>query len=216
MQPIKECSDLKDILTSLFALSATIAQALFSLGYPGVLIALMIEGAGIPFPGDAFLVFYGFAAAEGKMHFALVWMIAIIGYLIGTTSVFLLCRSLGDQLIEQLGKYNLMSPRNVRQATGMMNRYSLLVLAPGRLLPGIRAIGSYAAGISHIDFSRFLLYTSIGAAMWSLLWISVGFWFGENMSIVMHTVQTSFVYITLGILLIIAGFWFIRRRFYRA
>ncbi len=199
-------------MKSILDLLGAIAQALLSLGYPGILIATIIEGIGIPFPGDAFLVFYGFAAAEEKMSFGAVWIISIAGYLIGTTIVYLLSRHLGDKLLLYLGKFSMMNQRNVRHATGMMNRYSLWILAPGRLLPGVRAIGSYAAGISHIDLSRFLIYTSIGAAMWSLLWISLGYWFGENMNFIIHTVQTSFVYITLGLLAIALGFWLIRRR----
>lgn len=192
-----------------------IAQAILALGYPGILIALLIEGVGIPFPGDAFLVLYGFAAANGKMYFPLVWLIATIGYFAGTTCAFLLARQVGDRLLDKLYRFNFVNTDGVRNATSMMSRYSLFLLAPGRLLPGVRAIASYAAGVSQVDLSRFLAYTCIGSAMWTLLWLSLGYWFGENMNLIIRTAQTSLGYISLGMLACLLGYWLIRKKFRR-
>ncbi len=202
-------------MNEILAFFATIAEVILSLGYPGILIALLIEGIGIPFPGDAFLIFYGFSAASGKIQVAPAWIIAMVGYFAGTTCAFLIARRLGDKLLNNLEHFRFLNSVNVRAATNMMSRYRLLLLAPGRLLPGIRAIASYAAGISQVDFPHFLVYTCIGSGMWTSLWFTLGYWFGENMNEILHTAQTSLTYVSLGILALLIGLWFIRKRFGR-
>ena len=190
----------------------SLGHIIVSLGYPGILIALIIEGLGLPFPGDAFLVFYGFYASQGKLNLIGVLVIGISGYLVGSTIAFILSQSWGHTLVTRLEGFGIINRASMTRTTNLIDKYGAILLIPGRFLPGIRSISSYAAGICRMDFYPFLIYTTISACMWCSLWVFLGYWFGENVKLVLHTVQSSLLYITLGVVIVGASVWFIRRK----
>lgn len=189
-----------------------LARAVISLGYPGVCIGLIIEGLGLPFPGDALLAFYGFAAAEGQFHVVGVVIGGIAGYITGAVAVYGLSRLYGERLRRRLERWPLFNQRSMMRATRLIDRYGPLLLLPGRFLPGVRSVSSYVAGIGGMALRPFLIYTVIGASIWCTTWVLVGYWFGEHMGAVVQVMQSSLAYI-LGIAMItVATVWLIRRR----
>src|SRR6516162_7772586 len=63
---------------------ATLQNALSTLGYPAVALFIMIESAGIPFPGETMLLLASFyAAVDQKLQIPLVIACAALGAIIG-------------------------------------------------------------------------------------------------------------------------------------
>jgi membrane protein DedA with SNARE-associated domain len=192
----------------------SIAGAVLTMGYVGVLIALVIEGLGLPFPGDVMMAFYGFAAARGDLHLAGVFLYSMIGYLIGTTMAYVVSRRYGREWLARAARRMLISERNMMRTTSLMERYGPWLLVPGRFLPGVRSVSSYVAGVGDMDFRDFLLYTGIGASLWCAVWISVGYWCGDHLDAVIHAVQSGLAYLTGAVLVGLLAFWIYRRRFH--
>ena len=87
-----------------------------------------------------------------------------------------------------------------------------------RLLPAIRQLISLPAGISKMPFSKFTLFTGLGAGIWSIVLIGVGFYFGSlsvNMSYAelvhkgKNLISDHFIWILVFILLLICIYAFI-------
>ncbi len=189
-----------------------IADSVLSLGYVGVYLALVLEGLGLPFPGDVAMAFYGFAAARGNVHLGAVMVCSLAGYMTGSTIAFAVSRKFGGHWLDNMSHRLLLNQRSMMSTSGLIHRYGAWLLIPGRFLPGVRSVSSYVAGISRMDFQAFLLYTGIGSALWCAGWVALGFWFGEHLTEVLHVVQSSLAYLLGGVLVAVLCFLLYRRK----
>lgn len=187
----------------------SLAQTVIAIGYIGTFFALFVEGLGLPFPGDAVMAFYGFAVAEGRFNLWGVIAISVLGYVCGTSICYVISRKYGPKL---LNRFQFLSHGNMMRTTSMIDRFGPLLLIPGRFLPGVRTFSSYAAGMYRMEIRAFLTYTVIGVALWCSAWVMLGFWFGENMKVIMQSVQSWLGYFTLGTITLATIYWLIRKR----
>ncbi len=188
-----------------------LTNGVLSLGYVGVYLALLVEGLGLPFPGDAVMGLYGVAAAEGLFHPLGVGIVGTLGYLNGALIGYGLARLFGSPWLNRLEHWALFNRSSMMRTTRMMDRYGPLLLIPGRFLPGIRSVSSYAAGLMGMALGRFLLYTGMGVVLWVALWLSLGYWFGEHLQVVLRWMQSSMGYIALLMGLTALAAWGVTR-----
>ncbi|SIT05591.1 DedA family protein [Alicyclobacillus vulcanalis] len=190
----------------------SINAGLLLLGYPGTYAAMVMEGLGLPFPGDVFLAFYGYAISLGTMRAPTVFSLSALGYFTGVTIVFLLTRRFQTLFLNPLYRLHLLNETRLKHTGGLMDRYAWLVLVPGRFLPGIRSLSTYAAALSDMPYATFALYSIVGSMVWCGAWLAFGYWFGENMDEMMKHVQAGLSWITVGIALCAILYWVWRQR----
>jgi membrane protein DedA with SNARE-associated domain len=75
-----------------------------------------------------------------------------------------------------------------------------------RLVPGIRSLISIPAGIDKINLAAFLLYTAVGAALWTALLAYAGYLPGGSFSKVEQYLNPA-SYVVLGVLVM----WYVVR-----
>jgi membrane-associated protein len=64
-----------------------------------------------------------------------------------------------------------------------------------RFLPIVRTFAPFVAGVSSMEYSKFVWYNVLGAAIWTVLFIGVGFCFGT-----LPVIQENFSLAVLGII----------------
>src|SRR5579875_1717576 len=188
-----------------------VTAGLVYLGYPGVFVAMVMEGLGLPFPGDVFLAFYGYSVAEHSMHGITVCCFGTLGYFTGVSIVFLLTRRFEKVLLRPLYQMRLLNEARLQNTGGLMDRYAALVLIPGRFLPGIRSLSTYAAALSTMPYASFALYSIVGSIVWCGAWLGLGYWFGENVDAMMKHVQTTLMWVTIILVAGAIAYWLLRK-----
>ncbi len=137
-----------------------------SLGLAGVLVMTMTSGI-IGVPGsEPTMLFAGFDVYEG--HQSLIGIIAagVVGDVLGATIAYSIGFWGRRELLERHGAKIHMSAERLERPSRWFERYGSPVIFVSRLLPGVRAVFPYAAGVSQMRFSGFLLFTVLGSIVW--------------------------------------------------
>lgn len=190
-----------------------LSDKLIALGYPAMFLGLVLEGMGIPFPGEAALTFFGFAAAEHRFTLWLVVLLCSAGYLTGACTAYALSRGFGQSFTDGLLHIRLVSPAGMARTAHLLDKYGAFLLIPGRFLPGIRSLSAYVAGLGNMAFVTFLMYTICGSILWCTTWILLGFWLGDNIQTFMQDAQTFLLHAGIVTICVAPPLFWIHRRY---
>jgi len=190
-------------------ISSWIMGVISSLGYGGVVLLMAIESANIPLPSEVIMPFAGFLVAQGSLNLWLVGLAGAVGCTIGSIFSYWLGKLGGRPLVEKYGKYILISHHDLDLADQWFKKRGEITVFFGRLLPVIRTFISFPAGISEMNFGRFVLYSFLGSLPWSLFLAYIGLKLGENWE-KLRTYFHGLDWVILG-LIVIGIVWYIRR-----
>ncbi len=159
-----------------------IAWCLRHLNYWVITLLMAIESSFIPFPSEVVVPPAAYLAASGsELNVFLVVLCATLGAIVGALANYFLARYLGRPIVyrfanSRLGHMCLIDEQKVRVAEEYFDRHGALGTFVGRLVPAVRQLISIPAGLSRMSLPRFVLYTSLGAALWNAILAAVGYY----------------------------------------
>jgi len=178
-------------------------------GYWGVGGLMAIESACIPLPSEVIMPFAGFLAAGGIFSLWGVALAGAVGCVIGSVIAYAVGAWGGRGLIEQYGKYILISRHDLELADNFFNKYGSAAIFFSRLLPVVRTFISLPAGIARMNFSKFVIYTFLGSLPWCYALAYIGFKLGEHWNTLgayFHKFDAA-----IGVVILIGVVWYVRR-----
>jgi membrane protein DedA with SNARE-associated domain len=142
-------------------------------GYLALFVATMASTTGIPV-GSELAILYAGALASGEvvtgshdhLHLSLVILVAIAGEVCGSVLGYIIGLLGGRPLVNRLGRYVLIAPRDLERAEGWFARHGDGAVFFGRFVPLLRSFISLAAGVTEMDFVRFLAFSIPACAIW--------------------------------------------------
>lgn len=136
----------------------------------------------LPFlPGDSLLFIGGAFCATGEMNLGLLVVLLLVAAIAGNTVNYMVGRAIGPRvfnshipLLERfLDRAALQKTHNFYEKHGGKT----IVLA--RFIPVVRTFAPFVAGASEMTVSRFQLFNILGALLWVLLLVLLGYFFGN-------------------------------------
>lgn len=158
-----------------------LVQLVNTTGYLGVFVATVAESFFAPIPSEIILPTAGLAAhdAGGITALLLVCIVAALGNFVGTLPFYLISffgsKSILPKLINRWGAYLLLSNEDLRKAERLFSKRGEVMVFFSRLIPGIRSLIAFPAGIAKMPFIRYTLFTLFGSFLWNLLLAGVGY-----------------------------------------
>lgn len=193
-----------------------ILQVVERLGYIGVLVLIALENLIPPIPSEVVLPLAGVVAGQGKLTFVGVLITASAGSLLGALILYAIGWRVGDKRLREFGKKHRWVPfaseDDLDRAHDWFERHGGSTIFFGRLIPFIRSGISLPAGFTGMPILRFIVYTTVGSAIWNGLLIGAGWWLGARWEIA-RQYTSYFEYIVIGILgiLVARSLWKRRR-----
>jgi membrane protein DedA with SNARE-associated domain len=151
-----------------------------STGYLGLFFAMFIEGIITPIPSEAIVPFAGYLASIGQLNIVLVILIASVGATCGSTVSYGLARLLGRPFVLRFGKYIGINENSIKKADKWFAKYGKWGALFGPMLPGVRSIISYPAGLTKMDLRKYLPSFFIGALVWNTVLTLIGYNLGAS------------------------------------
>ncbi len=160
-----------------------------SVGYVGVFVAMVIESTLLPLPSEIILPMAGWMVWDTTRLEPLThahwnfWIVVVVGVAANTTgSIFgyVLGARLGRPFLDRWGRYLLIRKHEVEQAEQFFARWGSPTAFISRLLPGVRSVISFIAGVSHMPIGKFIVYSTLGAIPWTIALVYAGTVLGAN------------------------------------
>jgi membrane protein DedA with SNARE-associated domain len=165
-------------------LAQWLVDNILEMGYMGIFLLMMIESSFIPFPSELVLIPAGYLAQQGEMNVFLIFLASLAGSIVGAFINYFLAYFVGRELLMRYGKYIFISNSAMEKMERFFNAHGPISTFTGRLIPGIRQLISLPAGISRMALMPFTLYTALGAGIWSIVLITLGYVLGEKKDLI--------------------------------
>lgn len=155
---------------------------LSSWGYLALFGVAALAALGIPVGSEVAIGYAGVLArgqiASGHhvhLQLTLVVIIATLGEVTGSSIGYAIGRFGGRRLIDRIGKYVLLTRRDLDRAQTWFARRGEPLVFFGRFVPFVRSFVSIAAGIGEMAPMKFVAFTLASCAIWCGGIASIGF-----------------------------------------
>jgi membrane protein DedA with SNARE-associated domain len=136
------------------------------LGYAGTAL-LNVSSAIIAVPGtEATMLFSGFNVYQHHLTLLGIILFGVLGDIVGALIAYAIGFYGLHELLDRPGSPFHISHRRLELAHRWFDRYGAPVLLVSRLIPLLRSIFPYAAGISRVELWRFVPFTAVGSVIW--------------------------------------------------
>jgi len=189
-----------------------------AIGWPGVVLLMVIESACIPLPSELIMPFAGWMLIAdkglGAGYLVLAGLCGAVGNVIGSLIAYWVGAKGGLPFLRRYGKYLLISQHEIDVAEHWFEKYGEGITFFSRLLPLVRTFISFPSGIARMNIWKFVLYSFLGAFIWSTGLASGGYLLGQNWERIREAMRPYDIPILVVCILLIVLFifWHWRRR----
>ncbi len=149
-------------------------------GYLGLFFAMFVEGIITPIPSEAIIPFAGYLASTGRLNIFLLILIASIGATCGSSVSYSLARWLGRPFILRYGKYIGINENSIKRADRWFAKRGAWGALFGPMIPGVRSIISYPAGLTRMGLKKYLPLFFCGSLVWNTVLSLIGYNLGAR------------------------------------
>lgn len=164
-----------------------ITQIMNQFGYVGVFLLILVENIFPPIPSEVILTFGGFATTlqDSKLSVLGVIITSTIGSVVGALVLYKVGTLINVKKIDKWLELKWVKrlgfkKKEVDKTVKFFEKYETLAVLGGRCVPIIRSLISIPAGMTFMNVTQFLIYTTIGSLIWNTLLVVLGAKFGEN------------------------------------
>ena len=114
----------------------------------------------------------------------------------------------GRPLVDKVGKYVLLTHKDLDRAEAWFARRGEPVVLFGRFVPLLRSFVSFAAGLGEMALVKFTIYTVIACAIWCTAICSLGYSLGSSYEHVLKAFSfAGYVVGALAVVAVAVVFW---------
>jgi membrane protein DedA with SNARE-associated domain len=127
-----------------------------------------LESAGLWLPGETALITAAVAAARGHLSIEGVIIVATAAAIIGDNIGYWLGREAARPLIDRSERLRRYVDRVLPPAERFFKRHGGKAVFLARFFGGLRVTGAWMAGITRMDWWRFLVWNAAGGIVWAV------------------------------------------------
>jgi membrane protein DedA with SNARE-associated domain len=181
-------------------------------GYAALIVFGFVEACCIPISSEITFGFAGVLAFQGHLNLVLVIVIGSLAELAGSYVSYSVGRVGGRPLVERLGKYALITRKDIDRAERFLAGRGAWTVVVGRMLPVIRAFISIVAGLVEVPAGQFGLLSLLGTVIYATVLSVIGYELGSAWHSISHDISIGGYVIVVLVVVAIAGFVVYRLR----
>jgi membrane protein DedA with SNARE-associated domain len=187
-------------------------RLLQSYTYPVLVALVLLESVGIPLPGEIALVTAAAFASLGRISIVMVIILAAASAIVGGILGYWIGLKGGLPLVVRYGGYVGIRKAQIERTHAFFEKNGAKTILFGRFVAVLRTWAAVVAGAAAMSFTQFVLYTTIGSVVWSIVFGSLGYYFGRDVPLLeKYIARSSFAVVVLAAAAI-GIFYFMKRR----
>lgn len=180
-------------------------------GYLAIFILLMLGIVGLPIPDETLLTLVGYLVLKGELQFLPAFASAFAGALCGITASYFIGVFGGGFVVRKYGPFLHITDERLGRIHKWFDHIGKWSLVLGYFVPGVRHLIAIVAGTSGLRLPSFILFAYTGAFVWSVSFISAGYFLGKKWQELSGTVHEYVLMILAAAACIGIGWWLCRR-----
>jgi membrane protein DedA with SNARE-associated domain len=145
-------------------------------------VAVAIESAGVPVPGETALIAAAVLAHKGHYPLWAVIVVAALGAIVGDNIGYWLGREGGRQLLEKWSITRNHAAKALPPAERFFEKHGPKAVFFGRFIAVLRVTAAWLAGISHMSWWRFTFWNALGGILWATGVGLLAYWAGQKVA----------------------------------
>lgn len=153
-------------------------------GYWIAFLAAMLEtvlAVGLLLPGSTIILLLGAFAARGYLDLGDLILFAFAGAVIGDNINYFLGRKYGASWVED--GFWFIKREHFDKARIFFDRHGAVSVLWGRLIPSVKEVVPFIAGLVKMHRGVFLFWNVLGAVCWAFEWVLVGYFFAHSLTL---------------------------------
>ena len=181
-------------------------------GYAALIVFGFVEACCIPISSEITFGFAGVLAFQGHLNLVLVIVIGSLAELAGSYVSYFVGRIGGRPLVERLGKFALITRKDIDRAERFLAGRGAWTVVVGRMLPVIRAFISIVAGLVDVPAGQFGVLSLLGTVVYATVLSVIGYEVGSTWHSISHDISIGGYVIAVLVVVAIVGFVIYRLR----
>ncbi|HEX7963530.1 MAG TPA: DedA family protein [Candidatus Saccharimonadales bacterium] len=140
----------------------------------GLLIGLLL-------PGDTLLFIAGFYVADGHLPWLPTLLVIFIGAILGDNTGYFFGKKTGPRIFRK-DEGIFFRKDQLERAEAFYEKHGGKTVMGARMIPYARTLVPIISGISQMRRSKFITFNVIGALLWTLLFVGLGYVFGVEVA----------------------------------
>ena len=145
----------------------------------GILFGVIFMETGFvvtPFlPGDSLLFAAGALGARGSFNMTGLYLLMLAAAIGGNTLNYWIGRFIGPKAFEMDGRF--LKKKYMNKAQAFFDKHGSKTIILTRFVPIVRTFAPFVAGVSKMNFAKFMLFNTLGGLAWVSLMLWSGFFF---------------------------------------
>ena len=146
-------------------------------------------------PGDSLLFAAGAIASLGGLNPFLLAALLIAAAILGDAVNYFVGKYIGPKVFSR--DYRFLKREHLERTQLFYEKHGGKTIIIARFMPIVRTFAPFVAGISSMKYSKFLFYNIVGAVVWVVSFVALGYVVGEN-----PLVKKNFTLVIFGIIFI--------------
>jgi membrane protein DedA with SNARE-associated domain len=142
-------------------------------------VLLTLESFGLPVPGETALIACSVLASQGALPIAWVVVVGVLAAIVGDNLGYWAARKGGRPLLERHRLTRSYAEKYLPRGERFFAKHGGKAVFLGRFVAVLRVTAAWVAGISHMNWWRFLAWNAAGGIVWATLVSLISYYLGD-------------------------------------
>src|SRR5246127_961894 len=182
-------------------------------GYWAVGVALLLENAGMPVPGETVLLLASLLAySREELQLPYIIVVGVCAATLGDNLGYVIGYRGGRRLFDRYRSAFRIKSETIARGERLFDEYGAVTILFARFIFGLRVIAGPLAGVLRMNWKRFALFNFLGAALWVSVIAGVGYKFGKHWDQLVDYIKNLNIGIAIAAAVAILLIWLWHRR----